>query len=84
MNAGAVLVGHNRRTAIVVAQGRKLTHLVPLEEGELVVRPLSQAELDHRGFRPIDYPLRKAVRAYLKHSGGISPKARKALRGLVK
>jgi hypothetical protein len=84
MNAGDVLVDHNRRTAIVVRMGRKLTHLVPLEEGELVLRSLSPAELAHRGFRPIDYPLKKAVRVYLKHAGGISPKAKQALRALVR
>ncbi|HKQ24072.1 MAG TPA: hypothetical protein VJT81_06480 [Burkholderiales bacterium] len=84
MNAGDVLADCNRRTAIVVRLGRKLTHLVPLEEGELVLRSLSPAEIASRGFRPIDYPLKKAVRKYLKHSGGVSPKARTALRALVR
>lgn len=84
MNAGDVLVDHNRRTAIVVRMGRKLTHLVPLEEGELVLRSLSPAEMEDRGFRPLDYQLKKAVRLYLKHASGISTKARKALRALVR
>lgn len=84
MIAGAVLIDRNARTAIVITQGRKLTHLVPLEEGELTVRPLSQADLEERGFRPMDYPLKRAVRIYLRHSGGVSTAARKALKGLVK
>lgn len=83
MNAGDVLIDFNRRTAIVVAQGRKLTQLVALEEGELVVRPYNQDELRDRVFRPLRYPLRRAVRQYLKHSGGVSDRARKALRGLL-
>jgi hypothetical protein len=82
-HVGEVLVDCNRRTAIVVRVGRSLTHLVPLDDGELVLRSLSTAEMADRGFRPIEYPLKKAVRVYLKHAGGISSKARKALRSLV-
>lgn len=79
----AVLIDRNARTAIVVRVGRKLTHLVPLEEGELVVRALAPAEMAERGFRPLEYPVKRAVRKYLKHAGGVSSKARKALKGLV-
>lgn len=79
-----VLIDRNARTAIVVAQGRKRTHLVALEEGELVVRPYRQDELLARGFKAMDYPLKRAVRQYLKHSGGVSKAAKKALRGLLK
>lgn len=78
-----VLIDRNARTAIVVAQGRKRTHLVALEEGELVVRPYTAAELQERGFKPLDYPLKRAVRKYLKHSGGVSKAAKKALRAII-
>lgn len=84
MTAGDVLLDRNARTAIVIAIGRKLTQLVQLEEGELVVRPFSASEMVARGFRRIDYPTRRAVRKYLKHSGGVSTKARQALRAIAK
>lgn len=79
----AVLIDRNARTAIVISEGRKLTHLVPLEDGELVVRSLSDDEMRERMFRPLEYPINKAVRKYLKHAGGVSPKARKALKGVL-
>ncbi len=83
MNRGDVLIDFNRRTAIVVEQGRKLTHLVQLDEGELVVRTMSAKELEHVGARPLQYDTKKAVRKYLKHSGGVSAKAKAALRSLL-
>lgn len=80
----AVMVDRNARTAIVVAEGRKLTHMVAMEEGELVIRTFDPDEMRERGFREIpDYPIKRAVRKYLKHSGGVSPKARKALKELA-
>jgi hypothetical protein len=83
MKARDVLIDRNARTAIVLGKGRKLTTLVPMEEGELVVRVLSPEDMDERGFRLIDYPFKRAVRKYLKHSGGISGKARSALKALL-
>lgn len=79
----SVLIDRNARTAIVVSVGRKLTHLVPLEEGELVLRALTDEEMRDRGFRELNYPVKRAVRKYLKHSGGVSPKARAALKELA-
>lgn len=78
-----VLIDRNARTAIVIREGRKLTHVVPLEEGELVVRTLTIDDMRDRMFRALNYPIKKAVRQYLRHSGGVSKKARQALKGLV-
>lgn len=79
-----VLIDRNRHTAIVVRTGRKLTHLVTLEPGELVLRAYTQQALRARQFQPIDYPVPRAVRQYLRHAGGVSGKARKALKSLLK
>ena len=84
MTPGAVLIDFNRRTAIVVGRGRKLTRLVQMEEGELVVRTFSPDDLELRGFRSLDYPVKRAVRKFMKHSGGVSGKARAALNLLKK
>jgi len=84
VNPGDVLLDFNRRSAIVVAVGRKLTRLAMLEDGPIVVRALTEEEMCDRGYRPIDYPTRKAVRAFLKHSGGVSDKARSELNLLKK
>ena len=84
MTPGAVLIDFNRRTAVVVGRGRKLTRLVALEEGELIVRTFSLADLELRGFRPLDYPVKCAVRKFLQHAGGVSGKARSALNLLRK
>jgi hypothetical protein len=77
-----VIIDCNRRTAIVVSRGRKLLHVVPLEEGELVIRTLSPEDMRSRGFRELDYPLKKAVRKYLRHAGGVSAKAKAALKAV--
>lgn len=77
----AVLIDRNARTAIVVGQGRKYTRVVPMEEGELVIRELSLDDMRDRQFRELpDYPVKRAVNKYLKHSGGVSTKARAALK----
>ena len=78
-----VIIDHNRRTAIIVGRGRKYTSIVPMEEGELVIRKLSQEQLDARGFRPLDYPVKRAVRKFMKHNGGVSKVARDALRAVA-
>ena len=77
-----VLIDCNRRTAIVVSRGRKLLHVVPLEEGELTIRTLAPEDLRDRGFRELEYPIKKAINKYLKHSGGLSAKAKAALKTL--
>jgi hypothetical protein len=79
-----VLIDRNRRTAIVVGRGRKLTKLVQMEEGALVVRLFSPEDLEERGFTELpDYPVKRAVRKFLKHAGGISQKARASLRAVA-
>ena len=80
MKRGDVLQDFNRHCAIVVDQGRVLTKAVELECGELVIRALRPEQLLERGFKVIDYPLRRAVRIFLQHSGGVSLKARAALK----
>lgn len=72
-----VVVGYGARTAIIIAVGRTKVHYIPMEEGQLVVR-----KEDIRLFaftRELDYPIKRACRLYLKHSGGLSVAARDAL-----
>ena len=84
MNRGDIIRDFNRHHAIVVGAGRVLVHVVELECGELVVRALRPEDILDRGFVAIsDYPLRRAVRVFLKHSGGVSVKAREVLRALT-
>lgn len=80
--AGDVVSNFNARTAIIVATGRTKVHYVPIEEGELVVRSEDVRIFEYttilRG-----YPLKRAVRSYLRHNGGVSKKARDALKQLL-
>jgi hypothetical protein len=79
VNPGDVLQDFNRRSAIVMSVGRKLTHLVMLEEGPVILRALSEEELIDGRWRVIAYPTKRAARKFLAHSGGVSDKAREAL-----
>ena len=77
-----VLQDRSRRTLIVVKQGTKFVHGVELTEGELTVRRFTDQDLDERGFRDINYPLDRAVAQFLRHNGGVSDAARRALNAL--
>lgn len=76
-----VMINHESRTALVIKVGHKLTHLVPMGEGELVLRALTNDEMRANGFRILEgYPFKRAARLYLKHAGGLTPKTRKAIK----
>lgn len=74
-----VLQDRSRRTLIVVKQGTKFVHGVELTEGELTVRRFTDDDLNGRGFKEINYPLDRAVQHFLRHNGGVSDAARRAL-----
>lgn len=78
-----VLIDRNRRSAIVLRQGHKYVHLVQMDDGELTTSRLTDEELDDRGFKPLDYPLERAVAHFLAHNGGVSPAARRELASLL-
>lgn len=83
VEAGQVRCNHNARTCIVTRVGRTRVDYVPIEEGELVVRTEDvRLFLGEHFYHLSDYPLKKAIRIYLKHNGGVSKKAREALRAL--
>jgi len=74
-----VMQDRSRRTLIVVRQGTKFVSGVELDEGELTVRKFTDEDLEARGFHEIQYPLDRAVDHFLRHRGGISDAARRAL-----
>jgi len=79
-----ILRDHNTRHAIVLEQTDSGMRLVELTEGELVVRTLSDEQVEARGYRPVpDYPLKRAVGHFLNHQGGISEAARRELLQLI-
>ena len=80
-----ILRDHNNRHAIVLEQTDSGMRLVELTEGELVVRTLSDEQLNDRGFRQTlpDYPLERAIGHFLNHSGGVSEAARRELLQLI-
>ena len=80
---GAVVRNHNSRTGILIDRGHKLVRAVFMHEGELVITKLTDEELRDLGYEAIEYPLKRAVRIYRKHAGGISKGARDALKQLV-
>jgi hypothetical protein len=74
-----VMQDRSRRTLIIVRQGTKFISGVELDEGELTLRKFTDEDLEARGFREIQYPLDRAVDHFLRHNGGISDAARRAL-----
>lgn len=82
MIAGDVMLDFNRRSCIIVRVGRKNVEYVRLEEGELVVRTASAEFIEHDYTLLPGYPVKRAIRVYLKHAGGVSAKAKAALKAL--
>lgn len=74
-----VIADSGRRTAIVIAQGPKFISCVRMDAGELTTTRLPQEQIEAEGWRPIDYPVERAIDIYLAHPGGVSPAARRAL-----
>lgn len=82
MKPGDVLIDWNRRSVIIVAVGRVNAEYVRMDEGELVVRTASMEHIAHQYTLLPGYPVKRAIRVYLKHSGGVSAKAKAALKAL--
>jgi hypothetical protein len=74
-----VMQDRSRRTLIIVRQGTKFISGVELSDGELTVSKFTDEDLQERGFKDIDYPLDRAVDYFLRHNGGLSDAARRAL-----
>jgi hypothetical protein len=74
-----VMQDRSRRTLIIVRQGTKFISGVELSDGELTVSKFTDEDLQERGFKDIDYPLDRAVDHFLRHNGGLSDAARRAL-----
>jgi hypothetical protein len=74
-----VMQDRSRRTMIIVRQGTKFISGVELSDGELTVSKFTDEDLQERGFKDIDYPLDRAVDHFLRHNGGLSDAARRAL-----
>ena len=71
--------------AIVYRIGKKRISFVEMKKGRLVTRSLpDKIFFDMRRFERVEYPLERAVDNFLKHGGGVSEAARRALLALVK
>lgn len=76
---------HNARHAIVYKIGKARISFVEMKKGRLVTHGLTDRKFfDARRFERVEYPLERAVDNFLKHAGGVSGTAARALRNLVK
>lgn len=75
----------NAHHAIVYKIGKNKISFVEMKKGRLVTRALPDKNFfDMRRFERVEYPLERAVENFLNHGGGVSEKAARALRALVK
>jgi len=71
---------HNAHHAIVVKIGKTRISFVEMKKGQLTTRSLPDLKFFNvRGFERIEYPIERAVDNFLKHGGGVSDAARRAL-----
>ena len=76
---------HNAHHAIVYKIGKTQISFIEMKKGRLVPRALPDKKFfDVRRFERVEYPLERAVENFLNHGGGVSEKAQRALRSLVK
>jgi hypothetical protein len=74
---------HNAHHAIVVKIGKTRISFVEMKKGQLTTRSLPDTKFfGLRGFERIEYPIERAVDNFLKHGGGVSEAARRALLAL--
>jgi len=74
----------NAHHAIVYKLGKTKISFVEMKKGRLVTSALPDRKFfDGRRFERIEYPLERAVENFLKHGGGVSDTARRALLALV-
>ncbi len=71
---------HNAHHAIVYKIGKTKISFVEMKKGKLVTQTLADRKfLDERCFERVEYPLERAVENFLRHGGGVSEAARRAL-----
>ena len=71
--------------AIVYRIGKTRISFVEMKKGRLVTRSLPDIKFFNvRRFERIEYPLERAAENFLKHGGGVSAAARRALLSAVK
>jgi hypothetical protein len=75
----------NAHHAIVYKIGKTRISFVEMKKGRLVTRSLPDIKFfSVRQFERIEYPVERAVDNFLQHGGGVSEKAARALRSMVK
>ena len=75
----------NARHAIVYKVGKARISFVEMKKGRLVTRSLPDIKFFNvRQFERIEYPVERAVENFLKHGGGVSDTARRALLSAAK
>ena len=75
----------NAHHAIVYKIGKTRISFVEMKKGRLVTQSLPDTKFFNvRRFERIEYPLERAVENFLKHGGGVSDAARRALRSALK
>jgi hypothetical protein len=76
---------HNAHHAIVYKIGKTRISFVEMKKGRLTTQSLPDIKFFNvRGFERVEYPLERAVENFLKHGGGVSEAARRALRAAIK
>lgn len=66
--------------AIVYKIGKTKISLVEMKKGKLVTQSMADKKFfDERRFERVEYPLERAVENFLRHGGGVSDAARRAL-----
>jgi hypothetical protein len=76
---------HNAHHAIVYKIGKTRISFVEMKKGRLTTQSLPDIKFFNvRRFERVEYPLERAVENFLKHGGGVSEAARRALRSVVK
>ena len=75
----------NAHHAIVYKIGKIKISFVEMKKGRLVTRSLPDIKFFNvRQFERIEYPVTRAVENFLKHGGGVSEAARRALLAALK
>ena len=75
----------NARHAIVYRIGKIKISFVEMKKGRLVTHSLPDLKFFNvRQFERIEYPVERAVENFLKHGGGVSEAARRALLSALK
>jgi hypothetical protein len=77
-----VVKDHNSKTAILIKEGRKFVHYIPMKSGKLTVKRVPMARF-YTLYQDADIPVSHAVNLYLKHSGGMTEAVTTALKEIA-